>query len=114
MRCPQSGIRHHRVLHHEQDWLLQYLEGLEEALQAAMIRIGRDARHCDVRVLHSAPVTQRRFPDWQMVFVSGNQLALADLRQVDGGTLRSESEEPFDLVVFLASNADKLRERQAV
>jgi len=50
----------------------QVLEGPLDAVGAAFERIQCDARHCDVVVLQSGPITKRDFPDWSMAFAGAD------------------------------------------
>lgn len=47
---------------------LQMLEGPEEALTATYERIGRDARHTNLRLLSDVEVARPMFPEWTMGF----------------------------------------------
>ena len=46
------------------DLYLQYLEGPQQAVEAAFARIARDNRHLEVNRLVRAPITARLFPKW--------------------------------------------------
>lgn len=48
------------------DLFLQFLEGPEDAVEAAFDRIARDDRHIEVGRLLSGPADTRRFPEWAM------------------------------------------------
>ncbi len=97
-------------LHREGDFFLQYLEGPLLAVEDTMQRIGKDSRHKDVEILDTGPLDHRRFPDWQMGFVDGNQLSLHSLLEAEPGKLNLKAEDPFDIVIFMAANADSLRQ----
>lgn len=56
----------------------QVLEGPLDAVEAVFERIQCDARHCEVVVLQSGPITKRDFPDWSMAFV-GTDVASSPL-----------------------------------
>lgn len=96
-------------LHREGDIFLQYLEGPEKEVQAALKRIKKDPRHANLEIISAGELSKRHFPDWQMGFVDGDQIALTDLIEVKGDQLDVLAENPFDLVVFMVSNADNLR-----
>ncbi len=49
-----------------QDLYLQLLEGPEDKVEAAYIRIAQDDRHLDVNRLLSRRIRKRLFPDWAM------------------------------------------------
>jgi hypothetical protein len=47
-------------------WFLQILEGDDERVMAALVRIRFDPRHDDVRVLSTRQIRTRSFPQWSM------------------------------------------------
>ena len=47
------------------DIYVQLLEGTEDAVNAAYMRISRDDRHVGVKNLVSRPITERLFGEWQ-------------------------------------------------
>jgi Sensors of blue-light using FAD len=49
-----------------QDLYLQLLEGPEDKVEAAYVRIMRDDRHMEVRQLRRRRISKRLFPDWAM------------------------------------------------
>ncbi len=100
-------------LHREGDHFLQYLEGPRDTVHDLVNRIGKDPRHKDMSVIAEGQTAIRRFPDWQMGFVMPGALALADLVETDADGWSFLVEDPFDLVVFLSSNADLLRDSAA-
>ncbi|MDV7144805.1 BLUF domain-containing protein [Tropicimonas sp. TH_r6] len=55
-------------LHREDGVFMQYLEGPSEGIDTLLLRLRRDWRHRDMRILHRAPLEQRRFPGWNMEF----------------------------------------------
>jgi len=67
----------------------QVLEGPLDAVEAAFEHIQCDARHCEVVVLQSGPITKRDFPDWSMAFVgtgaASSPLAKATLASAFSG-----------------------------
>ena len=54
----------------------QVLEGRDEAVNAALLKIRRDKRHVDLRLLLQRPVTIRTFGGWSMGYL--HDLALED------------------------------------
>jgi hypothetical protein len=48
---------------------MQLLEGSREKIERLMVRINRDLRHHDVRVLEEGPVSHRQFSEWSMAFL---------------------------------------------
>jgi hypothetical protein len=71
------------VLLHQGGTFLQVLEGEADRVGAVYERIGRDARHRDVLLLHRRAVTERNFGDWSMGFVDigGRAASLPGFRQ---------------------------------
>ncbi len=61
---------------------LQVLEGDEDAVQEAYVRISADARHRNLRRLQVAEISARAFPDWAMGFEHVDEDELA--RNLDG------------------------------
>ena len=47
-------------------WFLQILEGENEKVMEALVRIRFDARHSDVAVLSTRQIRTRSFPQWSM------------------------------------------------
>jgi hypothetical protein len=47
-------------------WFLQILEGDDESVMAALVRIRFDPRHSDVRVISTRQIRMRSFPQWSM------------------------------------------------
>lgn len=98
-------------LHREGNFFLQYIEGPKAPLHETINRIRRDPRHFGMRILAEGRRINRTLPDWQMGFVDNNQLSLAELLETSEDRLELKTVDPFDLVVFLAANADGLRHR---
>jgi hypothetical protein len=67
---------------------LQVLEGDPSALEETYRRINADPRHTKLRLLMSAEVSTRLFPDWTMGFEHIDDEELAD--EVDGFTPETE------------------------
>ncbi len=98
-------------LHREGDCFLQYIEGPKGPLHETINRIRRDQRHTDMSILAEGRRDSRTLPDWQMGFVDKSQLSLAELLDMSDNHLELKAIDPFDLVIFLAANADGLRHR---
>lgn len=68
----------------------QYLEGPEAGVDALMASIGRDPRHCDVRIVFRRPLARRRFPTWALAyagpstFVAGHVLSVGEAAATPG------------------------------
>ncbi len=58
------------LLLHRDDAFLQVLEGEQDQVLATFVRIEKDRRHKDVKVLFSEPLEKREFDDWSMAFVN--------------------------------------------
>ncbi|MES2814682.1 MAG: BLUF domain-containing protein [Pseudomonadota bacterium] len=48
------------------DRFLQVLEGPGDAVEAMMLRLYRDDRHLDIRIVCTRPIGDRLFTDWSM------------------------------------------------
>lgn len=103
--CGISGF-----LHREDGFFLQYLEGPDDAVDETYARIAQDTRHSDVETIATGPLKKHYLPDWQMGFVAGDQLSLRDLLEVSDGDLHITAVDPLDLVTFMVTNAEFLRE----
>lgn len=100
-------------LHREGQAFLQYLEGSPEALERTMARIEKDPRHDEIELVGQGDLTTRFFPDWQMGFVVGGAMALADFLEREENGWRFVIEDPYDLIVFLSTNGELLRDKSA-
>ncbi len=79
----------------------QVLEGPLDAVEAAFERIQCDARHCEVVVLQSGPITKRDFSDWSMAF-AGTDAASSPLAKATLATAFSgQSSAGDDLLDLL-------------
>ncbi len=96
-------------LHREADYFIQYIEGPKTRLYNALARIGRDTRHSNFEVIQNGPAEKRLLPDWKMGFVDPGLMNLSELLDVSDGRLDIRAIDPFDLVIFLVSNAGALR-----
>ncbi len=90
-------------LHREQGCFLQYLEGPSEGLDQLLLSLRRDWRHSDMRVLHRAPLQQRRFPGWNMEFTETPATSYAIWSGTEGN-----SEPLFNGPIAQASAEDLL------
>ncbi|MCT8159497.1 BLUF domain-containing protein [Pseudoruegeria sp. SHC-113] len=100
-------------LHREGDHFLQYLEGSEAALETVLARISADPRHEAITVLAQGKLASRHLPDWQMGFVDGGQLSLAEMLDTSADHLALATADPIDLISFVVFNAECLRRSQA-
>ncbi len=107
----QAGLT--GFLHREGQAFLQYLEGAPESLETVMARIQQDPRHDEIELVGEGEIGSRYFPDWQMGFVVDGDMALNDYLEREEGSWRFDIEDPFDLIVFLSTNSEILREKSA-
>ncbi len=79
----------------------QVLEGPLDAVEAAFERIQCDARHSEVIVLQTGPITKRDFSDWSMAFAGadavGSSLAEVTLAGAFSGQ-SSAGDEVLDML----------------
>lgn len=82
----------------------QVLEGPLDAVEATFERIQCDARHSEVIVLQTGPITKRDFPDWSMAFAGadavGSSLAEVTLAGAFSGQ-SSAGDEMLDMLKAL-------------
>ncbi|MCH4891994.1 MULTISPECIES: BLUF domain-containing protein [unclassified Sphingomonas] len=88
-----------------QDLYLQLIEGPEPAIDALYERIVADDRHGDVRLLVSAEVDARMFPNWAMLddeapslFWSPDEIAAGALDRASADDLRTAFAQVRDRV----------------
>ena len=75
------------------DIYLQWLEGPEEQVNAALDRIKRDDRHLEVTLHVAEPVTERLFGDWAMRHDPAATWIWTQKQVADGATERATAEE---------------------
>lgn len=85
------------------DLYLQILEGRRELVEAALLRILRDDRHTDLRVLVDEDVTERLFPDWAMRHDPARSWMWTAAQVAAGAVKRATSWETRDVFKRLAS-----------
>lgn len=61
-------------LYYENGYFLQYIEGPPTLLEDLMMKIAEDPRHQVLSVLRSEELGQRKFPTWQMRWLSQSVL----------------------------------------
>ncbi len=62
---PRDGITGALIC--RQDLYIQLIEGPEAKIDALYAKIAEDDRHCDVRLALSDTVSERIFPEWEML-----------------------------------------------
>ncbi len=85
------------------DIYLQWLEGPEDKVRAAIARIQRDDRHVEVKVHIEAPATARLFGDWDMLHDPAASWIWSQA-EVTGGAV--ERATPDELVGFFQTLKD--------
>lgn len=75
------------------DIYLQWLEGPEDKVRAAMDRIARDDRHLEVMVHVAEPTPERVFGDWDMLHDPAATSIWSQKELSDGALERATSEE---------------------
>ena len=102
-------------LHIENQIVLQYLEGPENALQQTVARIRNDPRHRQFSVISEGPLEHRHFDRWNMALVENATLSLFDLTGNPSDRIGDVARtRPGDLISFLAANASFLRDRPSI
>lgn len=85
------------------DLYLQLLEGPEERVEAAYVRIARDSRHLDVTRLTAAAVSERLFPDWAMRDDPARSWIWSQAEVEAGAPKRADRDELLAIFTRLAS-----------
>lgn len=75
------------------DLYLQLIEGPEAAIDALFARISVDDRHCALRLALSAEVTERMFPEWEMLDDTHPTLTWTEEEIAAGAIDRASPEE---------------------
>lgn len=83
------------------DIYMQWLEGPEDKVRAAMARIARDDRHLDVRVHVAEPVSARVFGAWAMLHDPAQTWIWTQDEMADGALDRATPEEITDFFLRL-------------
>ena len=81
------------------DLYLQLIEGPAPAIDALYSKIVVDDRHGDVRLLLTEAVTQRLFPEWEMLDDEAPSLLWSPAEVTDGAV---EAADPAELVRIFA------------
>lgn len=61
-------------------FFMQALEGEKDAIEKIFDKVMKDPRHSEVLIIYKKPITERRFPEWQMGFnkIDDNRANLID------------------------------------
>ncbi|MEQ9259614.1 MAG: BLUF domain-containing protein [Roseovarius sp.] len=85
---------------------LQVLEGGHTALTELFVRIAQDRRHEEVTLLSMVPVMARRFPGWEMHYISRLE---ADQRMIEAFSTQGR----FNPFAMSPATVEALIDRQA-
>lgn len=77
----------------------QYLEGARTHVLELMEKIAADERHELINVIHLGEIETRRFSDWDMRYVTVNELGMIQLEDILQGVLKTMHEPRFDSAV---------------
>ena len=81
---------------------MQLLEGSRKAINELMVRIAKDRRHQQVKVLEEGLVAGRQFDDWSMAFLDFES---PQVRNLPGYS--TFLEDPVPLKIFDSSSVDR-------
>ena len=99
----RDGITGALVCRH--DLYIQLIEGPEAAIDALFAKISADDRHCEIKLALSAEVTERMFPEWEMLDDDISTLTWTE-DEIDGGAIeRAPSEELRAVFAGIAAKA---------
>lgn len=88
------------------DIYLQWLEGPEDKVRAAITRIERDDRHLEVKLHVAEPVDHRVFADWAMLHDPATTWIWSQ-DQIAGGAIdRATAQEVTDFFLHLKDDAN--------
>jgi hypothetical protein len=96
------------------DIYLQWLEGPEDKVRAALDRIERDDRHVELQVLLAAPAPARQFGDWAMLHDPAVTWIWTPAEVADGAAARAtplELEAIFNRLRDMVGQRDDNRSR---
>ncbi|MDN3645251.1 BLUF domain-containing protein [Pontixanthobacter aestiaquae] len=91
------------------DLYIQLIEGPAAAIDALYAKISEDDRHCDVRLALSDKVSDRMFPEWEMLDDEMPTLIWSPQEIVDGAI---EKATPAALRAVFERVAEKARDRE--
>ncbi|PZX12897.1 FAD-dependent sensor of blue light [Palleronia aestuarii] len=88
------------ILHREDDWFAQYIEGPRTALRAVFFRIRKDWRHSHIDVLTRGENEKRRFQDCDMGFSGADEIRFDEFQRLAGRPPRPHDAAVEDLITF--------------
>ena len=99
------------VLMHRNGYFLQVLEGEPEAIDNLLVRLIRDTRHADLKIIHDSSVDSLLFSNWAM---GSADLESPELSLIPGLRTDLSSEEVIQgLVIRLPEIANFLQDKMA-
>ncbi len=87
------------------DLYIQLIEGPEPAIDALYSRIAADNRHNDVRLALSDTVSERMFPEWEMLDDDMPTLTWTPTQIADGAIEQASPEELLAIFEGIAAKA---------
>ncbi|WP_405292250.1 BLUF domain-containing protein [Algibacter sp. Ld11] len=96
------------VLMHKHGYFLQIIEGQPEMIDDLLVRLRRDPRHKDLKIIHDSSVKERLFTNWAMGCANFDD---AELSMLPG--FRTDLTDPEvieELITHLPEVATLLRE----
>ena len=88
------------------DIYLQWLEGPEEQVRAALARIQRDDRHIEVTLHIAGPIPERQFGDWAMLHDPAATWIWSPEEVADGAAEQAAPEEVTGFFLRLCSGGE--------
>ena len=99
------------VLMHRNGYFLQVLEGEPEAIDNLLVRLIRDTRHADLKIIHDSSVDSLLFSNWAM---GSADLESPELSLIPGLRTDLSSKEVIQgLVIRLPEIANFLQDKMA-
>ena len=99
------------VLMHRNGYFLQVLEGEPEAIDNLLVRLIRDTRHSDLKIIHDSSVDSLLFSNWAM---GSADLESPELSLIPGLRTDLSSKEVIQgLVIRLPEIANFLQDKMA-
>lgn len=89
------------------DLYVQLIEGPGDAIDKLYSQIATDDRHCDVALLHRGQVTERMFPNWEMLDDSSPSMTWST-DEIESGSIENATEAElkrvFEKIALNAAN----------
>lgn len=88
-----------------QDLYIQLIEGPDAAIDALFARISVDDRHCGIKLALAAEVSERMFPEWEMLDDTNPTLTWTEEEIAAGAIERASPEDLRAMFRQIAENA---------